>query len=119
MTDRYALSDQRWHMVEDSVSPPQLMGRPRRNDRQMLDGIFWILCSGAQWRDLPERFGPWKTVYHRFCKWRDDATFDRMLERLHLRLRQDGLMDLDTWMIDSTTIRATRSASGAGKKGDR
>lgn len=119
MAGRYALSDQRWQMIEDIVSPPQSIGRPRRDDRQMLDGIFWILCSGAQWRDLPELYGPWKTVYHRFCQWRDDATFERVLERLHLRLREDGLMDLDTWMVDSTTIRATRSASGAGKKGDR
>lgn len=119
MTGRYELSDQRWQMIEDIVSPPQTMGRPRRDDRQMLNGVLWILCSGAQWRDLPERYGPWKTVYQRFRQWRDDGTFDRVLTRLHLRLREDGLMDLDTWMVDSTTIRATRSASGAGKKGGR
>lgn len=116
MTGRYELSDQRWQMIEDIVSPPQTMGRPRRDDRQMLNGVLWILCSGAQWRDLPERYGPWKTVSQRFRQWRDDGTFDRVLTRLHLRLREDGLMDLDTWMVDSTTIRATRSASGAGKK---
>lgn len=119
MTGRYELSDQRWQMIEDIVSPPQTMGRPRRDDRQMLNGILWILCSGAQWRDLPERYGPWKTVYQRFRQWRDDGTFDRILTRLHLHLREDGYMDLDTWMVDSTSIRATRAASGAGKKGDR
>lgn len=119
MVGRYELSDQRWQMIEDIVSPPQTLGRPRRDDRQMLNGVFWILCSGAQWRDLPERYGPWKTVYQRFRQWRDDGTFDRILMRLHLRLREDGFMDLDTWMADSTSIRATRSASGAGKKGDR
>ena len=117
MADRYELSDQRWHMIEDIVSPPQVMGRPRRDDRQMLNGILWILCSGAKWRDLPERYGPWKIVYQRFRQWRDDGTFDRILTRLHLRLREDGTVDLDTWMVDSTSIRATRSASGAGKKG--
>lgn len=52
----------------------------------------------------------------RFRQWRYDGTFDRVLTRLHLRLREDGLVDLDTWMVDSTAIRATRSASGAGKK---
>lgn len=119
MAGRYELSDQRWQMIEDIVSPPQTMGRPRRDDRQMLNGVLWILCSGAQWRDLPERYGPWKTVYQRFRQWRDDGTFDRILTRLHLCLREDGLMDLDTWMVDSTTIRATRSASGAVKKGRR
>nr|WP_237709553.1 IS5 family transposase [Pseudomonas psychrotolerans] len=104
-------------MIEDIVSPPQRMGRPRRNDREMLNGLFWILCSGAKWRDLPECYGPWKTVYQRFRDWRDNGTFERILARLHLKLRQDGYLDLDTWMIDSTTIRATRAASGGGKKG--
>jgi transposase len=83
----------------------------------VLNGIFWILCSGAKWRDLPERYGPWKTVYDRFRQWRDDGTFEAILARLQLRLREDGLMDLDTWMIDSTSICATRAASGGGKKG--
>jgi transposase len=117
MTGRYALSDHSRSLIKDIVSPPQQMGRPRRDDRQVLNGIFWILCSGAKWRDLPERYGPWTTVYDRFRHWRNDGTFDAVLERLHLKLREDGLMDLDTWMIDSTSIRATRAASGGGKKG--
>lgn len=119
MAGRYELSAQSWEMIKDIVSPSQPMGRPRRDGRQVLNGIFWILCSGAKWRDLPERYGPWKTVYDRFRQWRDDATFETILARLQLCLREDGLMDLDTWMIDSTSIRATRAASGGGKKGDR
>lgn len=83
----------------------------------MLNGIFWILCSGVKWRDLPERFGPWKTVYQRFRQWRDDGTLERILSRLHLKLREDGYMDLDTWMTDSISTQATRSAVGGGKKG--
>ena len=57
MAGRYEISDQRWHMIEEIVYPPQIMGRPRRDDRQMLNGILWILCSGAKWHDLPERYG--------------------------------------------------------------
>ncbi|CRM46733.1 transposase [Pseudomonas sp. SJZ103] len=119
MTGRYEISSERWAMIEAIVSPPQHMGRPRRDDRQMLNGIFWILCSGAKWRDLPERFGPWKTVYQRFRQWRDNGTFEQVLRHLHLRLCEDGFIDLNTWMVDSTSIRATRAASGAGKKGAR
>ncbi|KPW71872.1 ISPS1a [Pseudomonas amygdali pv. ciccaronei] len=55
MTGRYETSSERWSIIEAIVSPPQHMGRPRRDDRQMLDGIFWILCSGAKWRDLAGR----------------------------------------------------------------
>ena len=59
------------------------MGRPRYDDRQMLNGMFWVLCTGGKWRDLPERFSPWKTVYDRFWTGRDDGTFYTLLERLH------------------------------------
>ena len=79
MAGRYEISDNGWALIEDIVSPPQRTGRPRRDDRQVLNGIFWILCSGAKWRDLPERYGPWKTVYDRFRQWRDDGTFEAIL----------------------------------------
>lgn len=74
-------------------------------------------CARRSWRDLPERFVPWSTVYQRFRDWRDDGTFERVLERLHIRPNREGLIDLDTWMIDSTAVRATRASLGAGKKG--
>ena len=83
-----------------------------------------IVSSGccalaSNWRDLPERLWSWSTVYDRFRKWRDDGTFEAVLSRLQLKLREDGLMDLDTWMIDATSVRATRAAAGGGKKGAR
>lgn len=56
---------------------------------------------------MPERFGPWSTVYQRFRGWRNQGTFDQMLKRLHLRLNEQDLIDMQTWMIDSTAVRAT------------
>jgi transposase len=99
------------------ITQDQKTGRPRHDDRLMLNGILWVLCSGAAWRDMPERFGPWSTVYQRFRDWRNRGAFDQMLKRLHIRLNEQGLIDLDTWMIDSTAVRATRASSGTGKKG--
>jgi transposase len=78
---------------------------------------MWKLCTGAQWRDLPERYGPWQTVYERFARWRQDGPFDRILDRLRLKLNAEGLIDLDLSCIDSTNVRASRSAAGAHKKG--
>ena len=117
MTKRYKLSDSFWEMIEDLITQDQKTGRPRHDDRLMLNGILWVLCSGAAWRDMPERFGPGSTVYQRFRDWRNRGTFDQMLKCLHIRLNEQGLIDLDTWMIDSTAVRATRASSGAGKKG--
>jgi len=117
MAKRYELSDEAWAMVADLFVEKRNRGRPRLSDRLMLDGVLWILCSGAAWRDMPERFGPWSTVYQRFRTWRNQGTFDQMLRRLHLKLNDQGLIDLQVWMIDSTAVRATRASSGAGKKG--
>ncbi|NWB89453.1 IS5 family transposase [Pseudomonas gingeri] len=117
MAKRYELPDEYWELVADLFIEPRRGGRPRADDRLMLNGILWVLCSGAAWRDMPERFGPWSTVYQRFRDWRNRGTFDQMLKRLHIKLNEQGLIDLDTWMIDSTAVKATRASSGAGKKG--
>jgi transposase len=83
------------------------------------NGLLWKLNTGAQWRDLPERYGPWQTVYERLVRWRRDGTFGRMLDRLRLRLDEAGLIDPDTWCVDGTSIRAGRPAAGGGKRGRR
>jgi transposase len=112
---RYELTDDQWELIAD-LFPGQTMGRPRRDDRIVLNGILWILCSGAAWRDLPERYGSWKTIYHRFRQWEASGLFDRILERLHVELDEQGLIDYATWMIDSTSVRASRAAAGAPVK---
>nr|WP_296263771.1 IS5 family transposase [Pseudomonas sp. UBA6562] len=117
MAKRYEISNEAWDAVSDLFIETRRRGRPRVSDRLMLDGVLWILCSGAAWRDMPERFGPWSTVYQRFRDWRNNGALDRMLKRLHLKLNEQGLIDLQTWMIDSTAVRATRASSGARKKG--
>ncbi len=92
------------------------MGRPPRAHRTLFNASFWILCSGAAWRALPERYGPWQTAYDRFCKWQKAGIFDHIIERLHLKLDEEGLIDYATWMVDATHIRAVQAAAGARKK---
>ena len=117
MAKRYELSDEAWDVVSDLFIETHGRGRPRLSDRLILDAVLRVLCSGAAWRDMPDRFGPWSTVYQRLRGWRNQGTFDQMLKRLQLRLNEKGLIDLQTWMIDSTAVRATRASSGARKKG--
>lgn len=110
MVKRYELSDEAWTVVPDLFTETLGRGRPRLSDRLMPDGMLWVLCSGAAWRDMPERFGPWSTTSQQFRSWRNQGTFDQMLKRLHLRLNEQGLIDLHTWIIDSTAVRATRGS---------
>ena len=116
MSKRYELSDEAWAMVADLFVEKRNRGQPCLSDRLMLDGVLWVLCSGAAWQGMPERFGPGSTVYQRFRTWRNQGTFDQMLRRLHLKLNDQDLIDLQVWMIDSTAVRVTRASSGAGKK---
>ena len=67
-----------WERIKELLPPERAgkRGRPRKDDRRMLNGMLWIARSGAQWRELPETYGPWQSVYARFAKWRDDGTLE-------------------------------------------
>jgi transposase len=116
---RHELADEQWALLKDMFAPASKRGRPRADLRQVLNAIFWLLRTGAPWRDLPERYGPWQTVYHWFNQWRRGGTWDRMLQALQIRLDRQGRIDWDLWCVDGTTIRASRAAAGAGKRGAR
>ena len=81
------------------------------------DGIFWVLHTGAPWRDLPERYGPWSTVYDRFRRWRIDGTWQQIVDALQSEGRRLGRIDFDFAAMDGSVVRAHKSASGA-EKGD-
>lgn len=112
---RHELSDEQWALVEPLLPRPRT-GRKSRDPRTMLNAMFWLLHTGAPWRDLPERFGPWKTVYNTFARWRKAGVFQRMLDALQIRLDREGHIDWNLWCIDGTHIRASRAAAGADKK---
>ena len=115
---RYELTDEQWKLIEDMFpSSEGRRGRQWKDHRDVMDAILWLLRTGAPWRDLPERHGPWQTVYHRFNRWRREGVFDRILQRLQIRLDGEGKIDWDLWCVDGSSIRASRAAAGGGKKG--
>jgi transposase len=85
----------------------------------MLEAMLWLLRTGAPWRDLPDWYGPWETVYTRFREWRDDGVLDGVAQKLQILLADDGKIDWELWCIDGTSVRAARCAAGAGKRGAR
>lgn len=99
-----------YDLIEDLLPMNDNRGGQWKNHRELLNGMFWVLYSGAQWREVPEHYGSWKTVYDRFRRWSRDGTIQRMLSRLHLRLDENGHIDISEAFIDSTVIRASRSA---------
>lgn len=117
MLKRHSLTDEQWEVVDPFLPHSTARtGRPPKDRRLMLDGIFWVLATGAPWRDLPERFGPWQTVYDHFSKWRKSGVYAAIIEALQIKLDQAGLIDWDLWCVDGASVRAARAAAGAGKK---
>ena len=117
MSKRHALTDEQWEVVDPLVPRSTARtGRPSRDRRLMLDGIFWTLATGAPWRDIPERFGPWQTVYDHYSKWRRSGVYAAIIEALQIKLDQAGLIEWDLWCVDGASVRATRAAAGACKK---
>src|SRR4051812_47732802 len=116
---RYELGDEQWELIRElfPTNDRRKGGKRWKDHRTVVNGIFWVLHSGAPWRDLPERYGNWRTVWHRFNRYRTTGFWDRVLARLQARLDAAGKIDWDLWCIDGTIVRASRSAAGAGKKG--
>ena len=109
---RYELTKEQWERIKPLLPPEETgkRGRPRKDNRTMLNGMLWIVRSGAQWRELPEAYGPWPSVYARFAKWRDDGT----LKAVFRTLSEDA--DMENLSVDSTCVKVHESANGGKKR---
>ncbi len=115
MARREELSDEQWSLIEalfDKTETVQTRGRPRRDDREVMNGVLWVLRSGARWCDLPGRFPPYQTCHRRFQEWVKDGTLKRVLETLVEDLHSRGGLDLSECFIDGTFIVAKKGLPG-------
>ena len=108
---RYDLSEAAWRLIEPLL-PDKPRGVARVDDRRVINGIFYVLRTGSPWRDLPERYGPYTTVYNRFNRWAKSGVWLKIFETLAAKSPQS------MQLIDSSIIRAHQHAAG-GKKGAR
>jgi transposase len=114
--ERHTLTDGQWERLRPLLPPPpRSRGRPRRDDRTVVEGILWRLATGVPWRDLPERFGPWRTVYSRFRRWQRAGVWERVLAALQADADAAGELDWSLHFLDGTTVRAHQHAAGAKK----
>ena len=94
---RGLLTDDEWAYFEPFLI--RRAGRPPRNHRRVMDATFWLMRTGAPWRDLPEEFGNWNSIFRQFRRWADSGIWDVMLEAL----AGSGLADTTLQMIDATS----------------
>jgi len=105
---RHELTDAQWNLIKDHLSGKRSdPGRTAKDNRRFVDGVLWLARTGAPWRDLPERYGRWNSVFQRFSRWSKRGIWQRILEAL------GDDEDLEHLLLDSTTVRAHQHAAGA------
>jgi transposase len=117
MVGRFELSDAEYERIEPLLPSrkPRRGGR-WRDHRQVINGILFRVRTGCPWRDVPDRYGPYQTLYKRFSRWETDGTWERMEKLLQAQADAGGQLD---WAghVDSTVVRAHQHAAGAAKGG--
>lgn len=115
---RYDFPDKAWALISPMLPPERGSSRGGRSYfayRHVMNGIFWVLCSGAPWRDFPERYAHWKTIYNRFNRWSKAGVINNIFNKLLQILDVKEYVDWDAIALDGSNIRALRAAAKVKK----
>ena len=114
MRGRWELTDEQWEVVEPVLRPQRRAdkrGRPWHDTRAVLHGVLWVLGTGAQWRELPEKYPPFQTCHRRFQQWVRNGKLEEALRRLARYLHERGQLNLEEAFVDATFASAKKGAS--------
>jgi transposase len=110
------LTDEQWAVVEPWLPKPAKRadgkGRPRVDNRAILNGILWVMRTGAPWHDMPNRYPPYQTCHRRFQEWVKTGAFETILRKLVQDVKERGDLDLTECFIDGTFVMAKKGAQG-------
>ena len=112
MSHRHALTDEQWNRIKDLLpGKPGDSGRSGKNNRLFVDAVLYIAKTGAPWRDLPECFGNWNSIWRRFDRWCKNGVWESLMKEL-------GEFDLEELQLDSTSIKVHLAAVGGRREAD-
>ena len=108
---KYELTDYQWNKIKDLIPPKtSTCGRARRDPRELMNAIIWVLRTGAPWCELPKKYGPWHTAYNNFRKWTCEGIIEKIFKRFS-PLAEETM----EFQIDSTYVKAHQHSAGAKK----
>ena len=114
MRGRWDLTDEQWEVVEPLLGPQRRgdnPGRPWHDTRSVLNGVLWVLGTGARWRELPEKYPPFQTCHRRFQQWVRNGKLEEALQRLARHLHERGQLNLEEAFVDATFASAKKGVS--------
>ena len=115
---RHELTDEQWERLKPLLPPQKpATGRPGKDHRTVINGMLWIMRTGAPWEDLPGRYGSYKTVSSRFYRWRMASIWDRISAEVQKDADTRGLVEWEMHFVDSSVVRAHQHAAGARRTG--
>ena len=112
------LTDEQWHLIQDLFVEEGTGGRPRIAPRPCLEGILWVLRSGARWKDLPIYFPSYTTCWRRLAEWMDNGVFEEAWRRVLHKLDRKGRVDWSVAMADATFIPAKKGANALARRNE-
>jgi transposase len=113
VTGRWELTDEQWAVVERVLRPERRednRGRPWHDTRAVLNGVLWVLGTGVQWRELPEKYPPYQTCHRRFQQWIRSGKLEEALKMLARHLHERGRLNLEEAFVDATFASAKKGA---------
>jgi transposase len=114
LIERGNLTDEQWERLKPLLPPERpARGRPNHSHRRIINGILWVIRTGAPWRDMPACFGPFGTVSSRFYRWRAAGIWSRVLQALQSQADQQGRLNWNLHFVDGSVVRAHQHAAGA------
>jgi transposase len=120
MAGRWEVTDEQWELLEPVLRPARRednRGRPWHETRAVVNGVLWVLGTGAQWAEMPEKYPPYQTCHRRFQQWVRDGQFVKALRLLATHLHQRGKLNLDEAFVDATFASAKKGASRSVPRG--
>lgn len=105
------LTDKQWEQIAPLLPPPKHMGRPRADDRKTLDGILWVLHTGARWKDLPERYGSPSTCHRRLQEWEREGVWEHIWLRFLGSLDTEGKLHWSQAFLDGSFVPAKKGGT--------
>ena len=111
------LTEVEWELIFPLLPPPKKRGRPRADDRRTLNGIFWVMRTGAPWNDMPERYGSDSTCHKRLKEWQEQGVWKRIWDALLSSLDEQRKLDWHIAYVDATFVPAKRGAMRSALRG--